>query len=114
MKWISVKDALPEQEKGFILVTNNINARSAFGNMSHFWLAGMLHKKDDGYIAFAHPTATSRVEGITHWTYVNQQEDQTPHPIGMVAKSSHSGLKILVSNVPLDDIDLGSKVYVMK
>lgn len=127
MKWNSVKDALPEKGKGFILVTNNINARDAFDNMSNVWLSRMLHKVDGEYVSFAYPTIGSRVEGITHWAYVTPQEDwfpddertpnKTPHPIGMVAKSSHSGLKILVSNVPLDhmdDIVLGSKVYVMK
>jgi len=32
-------------------------------------------------------------------------------PIGMVAKSSFSGLKILVATVPLDDVELGAKLY---
>jgi len=67
MNWISVKDQLPPENCGFILVTNNIDARSAFGNMSHIWMSLMLHKQDDGrFSAFAHP-GFSRVESITHW-----------------------------------------------
>jgi len=68
MNWISVKDQLPPENCGFILITNNINARSAFDNMSHIWMSLMLHKQDDGrFSAFAHPSL-SKVEGITHWS----------------------------------------------
>ena len=65
-EWISIDDALPANA-GPILVTNNINARNAFGSMSHVWMSMMVHRQDDGsHSAFAHP-GHSRVEGITHW-----------------------------------------------
>jgi hypothetical protein len=64
--WVSVKNALPDQ-MGFVLVTNNINAKNSYGNMSHVWLALMVHPQDDGtFAAFAHPS-DNRVESITHW-----------------------------------------------
>jgi len=69
-EWISVEDRLPPKNSGFLLVTNNLTAETAFGTMSHIWLALMIHPQDDGsFAAFAHPT-TSRVEGITHWKLV--------------------------------------------
>lgn len=68
--WISVKDQLPPEDGGFVLVTNNINAKTSFGNMSHVWLAMMIHPQDDGsFAAFAHPS-DSRVENITHWAQI--------------------------------------------
>lgn len=95
--WISVKDQVPKDFSGFLLVTNNIEARDAFGNMSHVWLAGSLHaQSDSSYLAFAHPTIGTRVENITHWKPATQltnkaAEDLTACANCLRPKCEHNG-----------------------
>lgn len=66
--WIALTKELPPGICGYILVTNNLKARDAFGKMSHVWLTMMVHKHPDGtFTAFAEPDGASRIENLTHW-----------------------------------------------
>lgn len=68
-RWIAFADALPPiQDNGRgdtlrrkVLVTNNINARDAFGDPSHVWLGNPEHDKKHGWFVY---------DGgmfLTHW-----------------------------------------------
>jgi hypothetical protein len=71
-KWIPVAERLPEPHRR-LLVTNNINAEDAFGQMSHVWLVRMIHEPSDtdhenkGWIAF--DDYDGIIESLTHWRY---------------------------------------------
>lgn len=67
-----------------VLVTNNLDARDAHGQMSHLWL-GMVHKprrKNDpeGYIAFR--DLYNKVYNLTHWCWPPMPPQAPPadHP----------------------------------
>lgn len=50
-----------------ILVTNNLSARDAHGNMSHLWLVlGVLLAEDGSWVAFTE--GYKKIYNITHWT----------------------------------------------
>ncbi|KGC66688.1 gp63 domain protein [Burkholderia pseudomallei] len=68
-RWIAFTDAMPPvQENGRgdrarrkVLVTNNINARDAFGDPSHVWIGSPAHDKDDGW------RVPDGGKFLTHW-----------------------------------------------
>ena len=63
----SLQDEKPRDKK-HIIVTNNIEAKNAHGEMSHVWMTSFLqHNKDDGFLTF--DAADRRIVGITHWKY---------------------------------------------
>ena len=68
-KWVSVSEL--KSLTGKMLVTNNIDARNASGEMSHLWLVNMIHKSSpqDKEIYgeyFAFDESDRRIGGITH------------------------------------------------
>lgn len=83
-RWIPFSERMPlgapGKMHGMILITNNIQARNAFGNSSHVWLVNMVHTHPDGPVelggrtlaekdeitAFAHPGWMS-LRNLTHW-----------------------------------------------
>lgn len=70
--WVPIAEARPESHRR-LLVTNNINARDAFGRMSHVWLVRMIHEpsetdhEHEGWIAF--DDSDRIIESLTHWRY---------------------------------------------
>ena len=61
------KDAIPLPNK-HIIVTNNINARDAHGEMSHVWMTTFFNKsKQDGIVTF--DAADRKICYLTHWKY---------------------------------------------
>jgi hypothetical protein len=87
--WIAFSDRRPEPQYDRtregpshpdILVTNNLEARNRWGNMSHVWLVSMVHYHDDGphifngrelavqgeVTAFAQP-CDQPLRCLTHW-----------------------------------------------
>jgi hypothetical protein len=65
--WIRIDKCVPPKESGFLLVTNNIGARDAFGHMSHIWLVSLIFPQfAGGFSAYAEPS-DRRVENLTHW-----------------------------------------------
>lgn len=59
----------PDQNK-WIIVTNNINAKDAHGEMSHVWLTTFWIEGDletEGIITF--DGADRKIIGLTHWKY---------------------------------------------
>jgi hypothetical protein len=71
LEFLAVHDT-PTPNQGFLLVTNNILAKDAHGNMSHVWMTSMLHGPDkDGFFsAFAHPS-NQKIEQIAFWKPLN-------------------------------------------
>lgn len=65
-EWISVKDRLPEGRN--VLVTNNINALDAHGDMSHIWIGFVTHAIDGTYVSF--DDGDNEVFNITHWMFL--------------------------------------------
>ena len=61
------KECEPDQDK-YVIVTNNINARDAFGNMSHVWLTDFIHYSEGQYSTFI-DGGCKRAEYLTHWKY---------------------------------------------
>ena len=67
-EFTSIDSELPEKFK-HVIVTNNINAKNAHGEMSHVWMTSFLqHNKEEGYLTF--DAADRKIVGITHWKYV--------------------------------------------
>lgn len=64
-RWIPVSEGLPKS-RSKILVTNNINARNAYGEMSHVWLVSMIHKEMDGSFS-AFDDADRQIHDITYY-----------------------------------------------
>ncbi|WKV32774.1 hypothetical protein R21Y_13 [Vibrio phage vB_VhaS_R21Y] len=65
----SFDEETPEQHK-HIIVTNNLSARDALGEMSHVWLTTATRKsehKHEGRIAFI--SSMQIVTNLTHWKY---------------------------------------------
>lgn len=66
-EFTSLEKELPKKNR-HIIVTNNINATNAFGEMSHVWMTTFLQKSDvEGFITF--DAADRKIIGITHWKY---------------------------------------------
>jgi len=63
----SFKDELPVENK-WIIVTNNIKAVDAHGEMSHVWLTSFVTRSEkSGYVTF--DAADSKIMNLTHWKY---------------------------------------------
>lgn len=69
MKWISVDDRPPNENRGRVLVTNNIKARDAYGGMSHIWIVfPILSSEPEKYGKWtAFDEGDHRICNITHW-----------------------------------------------
>jgi len=68
-EFILFTDKAPEINK-HIIVTNNIDAENAHGEMSHVWLTNIWFKgsKDyEGIVTF--DAADRKIIGLTHWKY---------------------------------------------
>jgi len=68
-EWIEAGSSMPESHRP-LLVTNNIDARNAFGQPSHVWLIWLLQEIDDpegGYCGYS--GENDLIENITHWRY---------------------------------------------
>lgn len=66
--WIKCSERLPEPHRK-LLVTNNVEARDAHGQMSHVWLVRMIHKADDDEGFCAYTDEMTKVHGVTHYRY---------------------------------------------
>lgn len=63
------KKEKPEQNK-WIVVTNNINATNAHGEMSHVWLTTFWIEElagSEGIVTF--DGVNRKIIGLTHWKY---------------------------------------------
>ena len=61
--------AKPKQNK-HIIVTNNLNAKNAHGEMSHVWMTtfwGIGQEKHEGIVTF--DAAQQKIIGLSHWKY---------------------------------------------
>lgn len=66
-EFTSFEEEKPEKNK-YIIVTNNLNAKDAHGEMSHVWLTNFWKKTDNmGVITFVDDS--SKVINLTHWKY---------------------------------------------
>ena len=71
--WQEIK----EEIKRPVVVTNNINARSASGYMSHLWVADFVQMGDDGeFITFC---GNMKVYGLTHFIEIDPPSKTAPH-----------------------------------
>ena len=68
-EFTSFEEALPEVNK-WLIVTNNINAVDAHGEMSHVWLTTFYTKgsrEGEGLVTF--DEGNRKIIGLTHWKY---------------------------------------------
>ncbi len=85
LTWTAFSDAMPEPHR-LLLVTNNLQARTAQGHMSHVWLVGMVHAHERAveflgrsvadageFTAFAHPSDMP-LRSLSHWRYALPEE----------------------------------------
>lgn len=88
LPWIPFTERMPSPHSGFLLVTNNLGARDAFGHYSHVWLVSMVHvherqEKVGGRIyaeageitAFAEP-GDWHIRNLTHWRFAIPEEER--------------------------------------
>jgi len=73
-RWIALKDEMPEEGRGKLLVTNNIEARNALDEKSHIWLVDMVHECDgvmlERYGRFmAYDQSDRVIHDLTHFAY---------------------------------------------
>ncbi|MEJ1412795.1 MAG: hypothetical protein RPU90_04350 [Candidatus Sedimenticola sp. (ex Thyasira tokunagai)] len=62
-------DQLPDPKK-HLIVTNNLDAKNAHGEMSHIWLTTFFTKgsqEGEGIVTF--DEAGRKIFGLTHWKY---------------------------------------------
>ncbi len=73
MNWLKLDpDNLPPPDAGPFLCTNNLNARDAYGRMSHVYLTTMFHKTsgmEGPMAAFATP-CNAMIWNVTHYVVV--------------------------------------------
>jgi len=65
--FISFQDEKPEKKK-WIVVTNNIKAENAFGEMSHVWLVNFYAENAGIFVTF--DDNDSQISHLSHWKYV--------------------------------------------
>ncbi len=72
LQWIALdRDNLPNPKTGPFLVTNNINARNAHGQMSHVWCASGCYRGDqDRHGVTCFDDAYRRITGLTHYAVI--------------------------------------------
>lgn len=65
-----------------VVVTNNIEARNAFGHMSHLWVTTYVqraepqeHMLDEGFICF---DGWQKVIGLTHYAEIDPPHEGEP------------------------------------
>lgn len=70
MKWIEVEAGQPDENRR-LLVTNNIDARDAFGQPSHVWIINLLQEDDEAgwYCGYS---GDDLIRSITHWRYLDE------------------------------------------
>ena len=69
-EFTSFEDAMPAKNK-HIIITNNIDATDAHGEMSHVWMTRLVldsEKPGEGLIAFT-DRGYNKVQCLTHWKY---------------------------------------------
>lgn len=64
-EWISVKKGLPTTNKSKCIVTNNLKAKDAFGQMSHIWIVSLIQKDGKSFSAYYDNDVI--IKNITHW-----------------------------------------------
>lgn len=79
MNWKPINTAPLGGRSPRFLVTNNLNARDAFGNMCHVWLVPMIHEEGGGFFAYQDGTM-QRVYGLTHWASIPPPDKPTTPP----------------------------------
>lgn len=68
-EFTSFSDSLPEKNK-YIIVTNNIHAKNAHGEMSHVWLTIFYRKSDQpGHGIVTFDEADRKILRLSHWKY---------------------------------------------
>ena len=66
-EWIPCEVRMPDGKRN-LLVTNNLEARDVFGEMSHIWLVTNIYAGENGkYSAF--DESMQRIHGIKYWRY---------------------------------------------
>ena len=68
-QFTSFDESMPEKDK-HIIVTNNINAKNAHGEMSHVWMTNFYTggiDDDDGIVTF--DARMAKIHRLTHWKY---------------------------------------------
>ena len=68
-EFISFNDKKPDKNK-WIIVTNNIDAKNAHGEMSHVWLTifwALSEVNDFGIVTF--DEMDRKIVNLTHWKY---------------------------------------------
>ncbi len=64
-EFISFEHERPEANK-HVIVTNNLLAKDAHGEMSHIWLTSFIHYGDARPTTFS---ADMHIENLSHWKY---------------------------------------------
>ena len=65
--FIGLEGGMPIKNK-WVIVTNNINAVNAYGEMSHVWLTNFIIASEmNGFMTF--DTVEKQIIGLTHYKY---------------------------------------------
>lgn len=109
MNWILFSDRLPplvENGRGAtdyarVLVTNNLEARDAFGSMSHLWIGRPREVDDSGNgIGKKQWSVAEGGQYLTHWCDP-AAADESAKP---VARVGYSLAILLVDDLPIDTL----------
>ena len=65
--WVRVEERLPDRNR-LLLITNNINARDAHGEMSHVWLVPRIYPDEDWTGCYSYD-GNIPIHSISHWRY---------------------------------------------
>ena len=68
-EFISFENGMPIRNK-WIVVTNNIKAKNAHGEMSHVWLTSFVTESKEGDEIVTFDAADREILGLTHYKYV--------------------------------------------
>lgn len=84
--WTPFASQMPPSHSGFLLVTNNVEARDAFGHHSHIWLVSMVHVHKEavriggrdyaekGEITAFAESGDHHIRNLTHWRFAIPEE----------------------------------------
>ena len=68
-EFISFESQLPDKNK-WIIVTNNLDAKNAHGEMSHVWLIiNFIQSSDLNHNIVAYNEEHRKIIRLTHWKY---------------------------------------------